>query len=229
MNFLAGIGVPSPNLGANGDDYYNIVAGAVYNKASGTWSPKFTATSGNYFRSGSGVPDNALGIDDDYYINLINSDLYEKVSGVWVLRYRKGGSTGWYSGVGAPGFEAGNGDHYFDTATGNLYQYVDGTWTLIYTASSGGVTAIQTSVTASSYSYALANKWLVGWELVSTAASSPRLGITSGGDELGSVDGLPIGTQWVGQGNMVTTLSAQTIYFSNLSGNTTIKIWLISA
>lgn len=224
-NFLAGFGVPSPNLGANGDDYYNIAAGAVYEKTAGQWSPKFGATSGNYFRAGATVPDNALGIDGDYFINRVNQDLYEKVAGVWVLRYRRGGSTAWYSGTGAPTFAAGNGDHYFDTSTGNLYQYTNGVWTLIYT-DSAGATVFEDTTAASTYSYPLAGKWLVGWELSSASAQTPKLGITPGGDELGSVE-LSAGGIWVGQGNMVTTLSAQTLYFSGLAGTNTIKLWLL--
>jgi hypothetical protein len=223
-NFIALSGVPSPTLGANGDNYYNTINGVVYEKTAGFWVVKFTALSANFFRAGSGIPDNALGINGDYYINRINGNLYEKVGGVWILRYSKGGSTGYYSGTGVPSFAAGNGDHYLDTVTGFIYKSDGNTWTLVYSPGSGG--AVVSTVSASTYSYALAGKWLVGWEVKSTATQIVKIGTSAGGDDIGIAE-IPAGTVWVGNGSSVQTITTQTVYFSGLVGTNTIKIWVL--
>lgn len=224
--FLSGSGVPQDSFGTNGDDYYNILTGGVYEKTAGEWLPKFTESSGNFFRAGAGVPDNALGIDDDYYANRINSDLYKKIAGVWVLVWRKGGSTAYYSGIGAPTFPAGNGDHYLNQSTGDVYQFVSGSWSLVYSPGSGGTAPVEISTSASTYSYNLAGKWLVGWEVTSDATQTPKLGTTPGGNEMGEGSTAPGGV-WVGQGNMTDTFGTNTIYFSGLSGNNEIKLWVL--
>lgn len=228
MAFLAGNGVPDDLFGADGDNYLNLLSGAVSLKTAGEWAPTFSATSGNYYRAGAGVPDNAFGNDGDYFLNRRNSDLYEKVAGVWVLRWRKSALTAYYSGSGAPTIPAGNGDHYLNVTTGEVYQYQNGAWVLIYTPGVGGtgVTKIDITTSASTYNYDLDSRWLVGWEVKGDSAQSPKLGTTASGEEMGYAD-LLADEVWKGQGNMTETFSPVTIYFSGLVGNNEIRLWLL--
>ena len=94
------LGAPSSGTVANGDYYLNTANGAVYNKASGSWSvianitgPQGTAgtngangtngTNGATWWSGSGAPSSGTGANGDYYLNTANGAVYNKASGSW--------------------------------------------------------------------------------------------------------------------------------------------------
>lgn len=103
--------------------------------------------------TGSGAPSG--GVDDDLYLRTSNGDVYKKVSGSWgVIGNITGpqgatGATGaagsngsngtngtngvdgatWYTGSGAPGGGTGiDNDLYFNTANGDVYKKVSGSW-----------------------------------------------------------------------------------------------------
>jgi len=91
-----------------------------------------------------------------------------------------------------------------------------------------GVQIVAITATGSSYTYSIpAGKWLVGWEVRSTAAQTPLLGTTPGGSELGESLPLLALETWVGQGNMLPTWSSMNIYFSGLAGTNSIQLWLL--
>jgi hypothetical protein len=92
-----------------------------------------------------------------------------------------------------------------------------------------GVQIVTISATTSTATYLIeAGKWLVGWEVRSSSAQSPALGLTASGNELGGpVDLTPLQV-WVGQGNAIPTYDATNIYFSGLVGNNTIKLWILA-
>lgn len=85
------------------------------------------------------------------------------------------------------------------------------------------------TVTSSSFSYNVpAGKWLLGWEMVSTSAQNPSLGLSAGQNDLGGPVSLAALQEWVGQGNMVPSFLPYTLHFSGMAGTNTIKIWLLA-
>lgn len=93
---------------------------------------------------------------------------------------------------------------------------------------SGGVTKVELDTSDSTYTYNIpSGRWLVGWEVTGDAAQSVSLGLTASGNELGGPVDLLSGQTWVGQGNMTPTDTSFNVYFSGLSGNNTLKLWLL--
>jgi hypothetical protein len=91
-----------------------------------------------------------------------------------------------------------------------------------------GVQIVPITATGSTYTYEIPmGKWLVGWEVRSTSAQTPKLGTTPGGNELGESLALLALETWIGQGNMLPTWSATNIYFSGLAGTNSIQLWLL--
>lgn len=91
-----------------------------------------------------------------------------------------------------------------------------------------GVQIVPITATDATYTYEIpTGKWLVGWEVRSTDAQSPRLGTTPGGSELGEAGSVAALETWIGQGNMLPTWTATNIYFSGLTGTNSIKLWLL--
>jgi len=91
-----------------------------------------------------------------------------------------------------------------------------------------GVQIVPITATGSTHTYAIpAGKWLVGWEVRSTSAQTPKLGTTAGGNQLGESLPLLALETWVGQGNMLPTWSGLNIYFSGLAGTNSIQLWLL--
>jgi hypothetical protein len=131
----AGSTGPTGATGAAGSNGTNGVDGA-------TWG------------SGSGAPSG--GVDGDLYLRTSNGDVYKKVSGSWGSPIANitgpqgatgatgaagsNGSNGadgadgvdgatWYTGSGAPGGGTGiDNDLYFNTANGDVYKKVSGSW-----------------------------------------------------------------------------------------------------
>ena len=64
------------------------------------------------------------------------------------------------------------------------------------------------------------------WELTGSDAQTVVLGSTPGGEELGGPVDLTALQTWVGTGNVLPS-TGYTIYFSGLTGNNTIKLWLL--
>jgi hypothetical protein len=91
-------------------------------------------SSGSAWYDGAGAPAGGLGEDGDYYLRTSNGDVYSKVAGVWGVIGNIMGPTGaagdtFLSGSGVPGGGLGNdGDHYLNTANGDVYLKVGGSW-----------------------------------------------------------------------------------------------------
>lgn len=104
---------------------------------------------GSTWFNAAGAPSGGTGINGDYYLNTSNGDVYQKVSGSWTLIGNIKGATGatgatgstgsngtngatWFQGSGVPSSGTGvNGDFDLNTANGDIYQKISGTWTLI--------------------------------------------------------------------------------------------------
>ena len=152
MNFLSGSGVPSNDVGANGDVYLNSVNGDLYKKESSTWSVianlkglkgdagtnGTNATNGAKgadgatWLSGATAPTSTLGKTGDFYLNTATSDVYSKATGSWVLSLNIKGATG---ATGANGTNGTNGAMGADGATWLFGTAVPTTY-YIYTKSS---------------------------------------------------------------------------------------------
>lgn len=89
-----GQGVPSNNIGTNGDYYLNEINFRLYFKEGGVWIFKYDLspdnwlslllTNSNYFLNGSADPDNAIGSNGDFYINTTSNYIFgPKAGGVW--------------------------------------------------------------------------------------------------------------------------------------------------
>lgn len=83
-----GNGIPSNNLGINGDTYKDDLTGDIYEKVDGKWVLKSTPKA----LSGEGAPSDELGNDGDTYEDTLSGATYKKVSGHWELT-KKGDTT----------------------------------------------------------------------------------------------------------------------------------------
>jgi hypothetical protein len=99
-HWYIGSGTPGVGLGADGDCYLDIGAGAgkgnVWLKTAGTWgmAGNILGPQGNIgpagipgstWYHGTGVPSNAIGINGDYYLDFGNGNVYQKAAGVYGL------------------------------------------------------------------------------------------------------------------------------------------------
>lgn len=92
------------------------------------------------WHTGAGAPSSGLGTDGDMYLNTSNGDVYgPKASGAWGSPVcnitgpagANGTSSTWHTGSGVPSPSlGGNTDLYLNTANGDVYQKITGTWTL---------------------------------------------------------------------------------------------------
>lgn len=145
---LNGSGAPASGTGNNGDFYVDPTAQLIYGpKASGAW-PSGVSYKGSTGATGSQGPTGATGSTGS-----TGSTGAQGTTGATGSQGPTGstGSTGpsgtngaaWYSGSGAPGTVASavNGDWYLNTANGDLYRMVSGSWSLQMnlTATSGTV------------------------------------------------------------------------------------------
>lgn len=93
----------------------------------------------------------------------------------------------------------------------------------------GTVTLVELSTEDGTFSYTVpTGKWISGLEIRSTDAQTIKVGTTAGGEEL---SGMPVAldalTPFVLNGAILDTFSAHTIYFSDLAGTNSIRIWLL--
>lgn len=105
-----------------------------------------TGATGTSILTGTGAPAGGLGNIGDVYLNTANGDLYKKTGvSTWTLQSNITGPTGAtgapgangtngsqiYSAVGVPSPITGvDGDFYFNTANGDYYKKVAGSWVL---------------------------------------------------------------------------------------------------
>ena len=75
-----GQGVPSNEIGKNGDTYTDLLSGATYTKIDGAWVKDQVSNS----FSGVGEPDDRIGVDGDTYTDTETGDVYTKQNGFWV-------------------------------------------------------------------------------------------------------------------------------------------------
>jgi len=88
---------------------------------------------------------------------------------------------------------------------------------------------VEVTVSTDTHSYTVPEgKWLDGIELRSNSSQTIKIGVTAGGDE---ISGMPVPLDalqpYVANGALFDTFSSKTIYFSDLEGTNTIRIWLL--
>lgn len=96
-------------------------------------------------------------------------------------------------------------------------------------AGGGSVTLVELTATDTTYSYVVpSGKWVDGIEIRSTSAQTIKIGTTAGGEE---ISGMPVPLDalqpYVANGALFDTFSSKTIYFSDLAGTNSIRIWLL--
>ncbi|SNW62030.1 Collagen-like protein [Orpheovirus IHUMI-LCC2] len=131
-------GVPTDDIGNNGDLYIDTITNNYYSKVNGVWELKGSfgggGGSGAQILTGNGVPPVGLGVNGDLYIDNLTGDYYQKQNGVWVLQGNLRGPPGApgsriLTGNGTPSPSIGsNGDLYIDNLTGDYYQRINGIW-----------------------------------------------------------------------------------------------------
>ena len=158
-SLLSGSGVPSSELGNDGDSYIDTTTFDFYSKSNGEWKKygNFKGADGSKGEegtkgtdgkqgtsvlTGSGEPASTLGNDGDSYIDTQSFDFYSKADGVWTkvgnIKGEKGdagekgdkGNTGWSGSKGDKG----------DTAWSNTILPSTGTGVGYVTASVGSAT-----------------------------------------------------------------------------------------
>lgn len=92
-----------------------------------------------------------------------------------------------------------------------------------------GVTLVELTATDPTYSYSVpSGKWLDGIEIRSTSAQTIKIGTTASGEE---ISGMPVALDanqtFVANGAVIDTFGTHTIYFSDLAGTNSIRIWLL--
>jgi hypothetical protein len=94
-----------------------------------------TGAAGGTMLTGSGAPSGGLGSNGDLYLNTANGDYYQKVTGSWgsallnVIGAAGAAGSATLTGSGAPSGGLGsNGDIYVNTANGDYYKKVTGSW-----------------------------------------------------------------------------------------------------
>lgn len=150
----SGAGSPGSEAGSDGDYYLDTTDGAVYRKDSGSWgsignltgpagSDGSPGVDGSTWYTDAGAPGAELGINGDYFLNITDGEVYWKDDGAWASIGNLTGPAGsdgspgtdgatWHSGTGSPAGELGtDSDYYLNTADGEVYHKLGGTWTSI--------------------------------------------------------------------------------------------------
>lgn len=92
-----------------------------------------------------------------------------------------------------------------------------------------GVTLVEITATDPTYTYAVpSGKWVDGIEIRSTDAQTIKIGTTAGGEE---ITGMPVTLtalqSYIANGALIDTFGTHTIYFTDLAGTNSIRIWLL--
>lgn len=91
-----------------------------------------------------------------------------------------------------------------------------------------GVITEEISTSAATYEYSKpADTWLQGLEVRSDEAQFVSLGTTPGGNEIDGPVAIAAGDAWTSKSANLTSFTPETLYFSGLAGNNSIKIWLL--
>ncbi len=142
FTWYTGSTAPSGGTGVDGDLHFRTSNADVSKKIAGAWTvianitglPGTDGTDGKNVLSGTGAPAGGQGVDGEFYIRIDTWQLYgPKTSGAWGSPTNiigpPGGARLFGSGAPSSGLGSDN-DVYEDTATGDEYQKVSGTWTL---------------------------------------------------------------------------------------------------
>ena len=101
--WYTGSGVPSNDLGKDGDLYLDITTSNIYEKVQTVWELKcniqgIDGVQGSEWHTGTGEPSTSLGKDGDYYLNCDQkaNDVYTKINGLWQYKTNIKGESGVY-------------------------------------------------------------------------------------------------------------------------------------
>lgn len=150
FTILSDTGAPSADLGIAGDFYIDTTAHAIYGPKTSSWGSSTSligpagtngtnGVTGSKWYEGATAPNSGTGIAGDYYLNTATGDVYTKTIDGWGapisnLKGPRGasgspGPTAWLHGAVVPDDGTGaDSDYYINTATGDVYQKVSGSW-----------------------------------------------------------------------------------------------------
>lgn len=107
--WFSGTGIPTDDIGNDGDFYLRTTDSTIWKKDNGTWAQvaDLSGADGAVWHTGAGAPDDSLGKDGHFYFRTGTdaAEIYEKVSGSWVKRFDiDDGQDGtvWYFGAVHP-------------------------------------------------------------------------------------------------------------------------------